>query len=655
MWQPMTSDYIAGALTAAVLVGGFAFWRAGFLRRERARLEALVAERTRELRASEAKFRGIFENAVEGVFQSSLDGRNLAANPAMARICGYRDPEELRAAVTDVATHFYVEPGRRDEINARLARDGVVVGCESEIRRRDGHTLWVSENVRLVHDAATGQDVYLGSIVDITEKRAAQEGLRAATRAAEAANRAKSAFLANMSHELRTPLNGILGFVRVMRRDPLTDARFRERLAIVDGSGEQLLHLINEVLDLSKIEAGKMELHPGPCSLPALLMGLNDVFAPRAAEKNLAFACGLDRETVPAMVRADEPRLRQVLTNLLDNAFKFTDHGAVELRVTGGGGSGPVVFEVRDTGGGIAPDQQEIVFQPFHQLDGGPRGTLPGTGLGLSISRRLVELMGGELRVESAPGRGSCFRFGLELTSTALPPGTSSRPRPRITGHRGPPRRALVVDDDGVNRSVARELFEQVGFQVNEARGGEECLELAARVTPDLVLLDLRMAPLDGFETARRLRQVGVAGTGTKILASSAGVLSAREQESVAASCDGFLPKPLDVDGLFDRVGELLGLAWTYDDHDAEAPAPGGGPPSALLLPPAEEIAALLDLARQGDVIKLRARLRQPQNQAGAHAAFVEKIDALAAGFQLGRITRALQEAQATLVAGQAR
>ena len=157
MWHPMTWDYVAGARTATCTAS--------------ARLEALVAERTRELRASETKFRGIFENAVEGV-QSSLDGRNLAANPAMARICGYRDPEELRAAVTDVATHFYVDPGRRDEINARLARDGVGVGCESEIRRRDGNTLWVSENVRLVHDAATGRDVYPGSIVDIAEKRA---------------------------------------------------------------------------------------------------------------------------------------------------------------------------------------------------------------------------------------------------------------------------------------------------------------------------------------------------------------------------------------------------------------------------------------------------------------------------------------------------
>ncbi len=772
----MTWDYVAGALTAALAVGGAALWRARLQGCERARLEALVNERTRELRTSEARFRGIFENAVEGIFQSSLEGRNLVANPAMARICGYDDPAQLQAALTDVETQFYVQPGRRREINAKLAREGALVGCESEIYRRDGSTIWVSENVRVVEEPETGRRVYLGSIVDVTQKRRAeaeirafqqrfallvrptplavvefdtsarvtawnpaaermfgypaaeaigrpvqellldedecapftagwkectaggghsaatrrvrtrdgrsilcecystalideagaligvaslaldvtereeaQERLRTAMRAAETANRAKSAFLANMSHELRTPLNGILGFVRVMRRDPKTDPQFRERLAIVDSSGEHLLHLINEVLDLSKIEAGKMELHPGPCNLPALLMGLRDVFGPRAAEKGIGFRCEMDAATVPTLVRADEGRLRQVLTNLLDNGFKFTDRGAVELRVTNAGGN-VLRFAVRDTGIGIAPDRHEEIFQPFHQLEVN-RGGAQGTGLGLGISRRLVELMGGKLGLESAPSQGSTFSFGLELPPSA-PPAGPPRVRPSITGYRGSPRRVLVVDDEPVNRAVARELFAQVGFQVGEAASGEECLERVARLAPGLILLDLRMAPWDGFETVRRLRQTEALGR-VKILASSAGALSPAEQEFLVAHCDGFIPKPIDVDTLFDEVAALLGLDWTYGYAGHETvPAPVPPPDvvvDARALPPPEEIAALLALARQGDVVKLRARLQDRGNQGGADASFTKGLEALAARFQIGQIILTLQGAQTVL------
>ena len=410
MWTLM---YRGGLLASVIGLVVFVISLVLAARRERARLEALVASRTRQLRQSEELFRSIFEHATEGIFQSSLDGRNLRANPAMARICGYANPEEMREELTDAATLFYVQPGRREEINAEVVLRGVVQDCESEIYRRGGGTIWVAESVSRVVDPATGDTVYQGSIVDITARREMQQAREQARAAAEAANRAKSAFLAHMTHELRTPLTGILSGARVALQDPATDDRNRRRYALIADSGEHLLRLIDEALDHSRIEAGRMELRARPFDLAEFLRAVSGRFGPQAADTRLDFRCEAD-PALPQFVHGDALRLRQVLDNLLSNALKFTDHGEVALGVRRGPGA-RVGFEVRDTGIGIPADALTTIFRPFQQVPASGRPGTPGVGLGLSIGARLVGLLGGELRVESSPARGSRFFFDIPL------------------------------------------------------------------------------------------------------------------------------------------------------------------------------------------------------------------------------------------------
>ena len=408
-----TLMYRGGLLVGISVAAAFVLWQILAARRERARLEALVISRTRQIRQGEELFRSIFEYATEGIYQSSLDGHNLRANPAMARFCGYADPGQMQRELTDVAHQFYVQPGRRQEINAAVANDGAAVDWESEIRRRDGSTFWISESVRTVVDPASGQTVYQGSIVDVTARRETQAAREHARLAAEAANAAKSAFLTHVTHELRTPLTGILSNARVALRDGSLEEVDRARYALIASSGVHLLALIDEILDLSRMEAGHMELRPSRFSLDELLRTVTDAFAARAAEKRLEMRCSLD-PLLPCTVQGDALRLRQVLDNLIGNAFKFTAQGSVSLDVRRTE-AGEMRFEVTDTGVGIPAELCSAIFEPFRQVASPRLPEHSGVGLGLHISARLVRLMEGELRVASVPGEGSRFFFDLPL------------------------------------------------------------------------------------------------------------------------------------------------------------------------------------------------------------------------------------------------
>ena len=412
MWTLM---YRGGLATGALALTALVVWQIVAARRNRARLEALVASRTRQLRQSEELFRSIFEHASEGVFHSSVDGRNLRANPAMAAILGYDGPAEMRVLLTDVSTQFYVRSERRAEFQRCIAETGVVTDFESEVRRKDGGTLWISENARTVTDPATGEAVYQGSVVDITARREMREAQEQARAAAEAASQAKSTFLAQITHELRTPLTGILGSARVALRDSSLERKNRERFSLIAESGEHLLCLIDDVLDLSRIEAGHMEPRLAPFDLADLLRTLGGDFQLRSVETGIGFTQHFDL-ALPRTVRGDAGRLRQVLVNLLGNAFKYTDRGEVALRADRNGTPTPMVrFEVSDTGIGIPAEQAEAIFRPFHQVAMSGRSGKGGVGLGLNISARLVELMGGTLQVASEMGRGSRFWFVVSL------------------------------------------------------------------------------------------------------------------------------------------------------------------------------------------------------------------------------------------------
>ncbi|HYD83139.1 MAG TPA: PAS domain S-box protein, partial [Opitutus sp.] len=365
------------------------------------------------LRRAELQYRSIFENALEGLYQTSPDGRFLKANPALAKMCGYATPEELVRSMNDIGHQLYVKPGRRAEFLRLIERRDEVTDFHSQIRRRDGTTLWIGESVRVIRDAQGKVSHFEGVAVDITQQREVARALQAAKEAADAASRAKSYFLASVSHELRTPLNGILGYTQILRRDPALGDKQRDGVRVIHDSAEHLLALINDVLDLSKIEAGRIELQPADFDLVEFIAGVERVLAPRARDKGLLLETQVD-EDVPRWVRGDEQRLRQVVFNLVANAVTFTQRGGVVLSVKTDGAA--LRFSVSDSGPGILPEDVGKLFEPFTQV-GAPRAG--GTGLGLAISRSLVERMGGRLQVESQPGWGSRFWFALTLPVAA--------------------------------------------------------------------------------------------------------------------------------------------------------------------------------------------------------------------------------------------
>ncbi|AUI67348.1 ATP-binding protein [Beggiatoa leptomitoformis] len=381
---------------------------------------------------------------------------------------------------------------------------------------------------------------------------------------AEAANRYKSIFLANMSHELRTPLNGILGYTQILRRDKSLNKNHQEKLASIQRSGEHLLTLINDVLDLSKIEAGKLELHHTNFRFPPFFKDIADLFTLRSSQKGLQFITQ-PLSSLPKMVYGDEKRLRQVLLNLLSNAVKFTAQGQVSFRLIYS--DNRARFEVEDTGIGIAPEQHETVFQPFKQV-GELSHQIEGTGLGLSISKKLVELMDGELYVESVLGEGSIFWFDIELIE--ITDASSEKIVEEIPQHlvqiQGNKQRILVVDDIAENRQVLSHLLKEFGFDVQTADNGENGLKQAIQFLPEVIITDLRMPVMDGIALTHKLRQQEVFKD-TLIIMLSAHVFETDKQASLEAGCNEFLTKPLNIESLLKMLQTYFKIEWIYTEE----------------------------------------------------------------------------------------
>ena len=397
--------------------------------------------------------------------------------------------------------------------------------------------------------------------------------------AAEAANRAKSVFLANMSHEIRTPMNAILGYAQILRDQPTLSADQRRAVETIHASGDHLLGLINDVLDLSKIEAGREELRAADFDLRDLTQGLSTLFELRCQQKKLAWRVELEVEHW--RVRGDENKLRQVLINLLGNAVKFSEEGEVALSVRQQEDR-RYYFGVQDTGPGIAVEQQAAIFEPFHQAT--PETQKGGTGLGLTIARRHVELMGGQLQLESAPSQGACFSFILSLPA---PQGRTGNILPEAH-YRGVVRlapgrtlRVLIVDDVATNRDILAQLLKGIGAQVALAEGGAQALEQARIQRPDLVFTDIRMPGMDGVELLRQLRQEHPL---LPVVAVSASVMEHERLYYLSAGFDDFIDKPFRTERLYACVDQVLGVEYEYAWPQTET---GGAPPemNQLVLP----------------------------------------------------------------------
>ncbi len=681
----------------------------GELSRSFDHMAAALSEHTRRLRQTEAKYRGLFENAQEGIFRVTPEGRFLDANPALARMLGYESAEELMGKVTDIGRDIYADPGARERVLEMLLEKGSVADIEMRCRRRDGSLGWGSVNSRLVRDESGAVVACEGFAMDITERRETAEAIRrqheqlqgildhspsfivlkdrqgrillanrpyieaqghdparifgldsyahltdqaaettrqedalvldtglphtffrdipvrgqwrpvAATKfplfdasgtpdrvcaiatdiselrdmekelvrakeQAEEANRAKSEFLAKMSHEIRTPMNSVIGLTKITLQSRL-DEEQRDYLETVLESSLALLALINDILDLSKIEAKALALEDVDFSLPRVIGAAVKSLRVQSQKKKLHLAASIGRKT-PRYVRGDPLRLRQIIVNLLGNAIKFTDAGEVLLeveplplamrrRVTRHDGVA-LLFSVRDTGCGIAPDKVAMIFEPFRQADGSVTRRHGGTGLGLAICRQIVELMGGSIWVESVEGQGSVFFFAVSLAPGDPVKAVGERRAVDEVRVPGEPLRVLVAEDNAVNAKVAEVFLRRLGHAVARASTGAQAIELLSREAFDLVLMDLEMPGMDGLAATRAIRD-GLAGERNRdipIIAATAHALSGYQAACRAAGMNAFVAKPLDFKELTALVGQAGARPVTGDDPAGTRNAP---------------------------------------------------------------------------------
>jgi len=465
---------------------------------------------------------------------------------------------------------------------------------------------------------------------------------------AQSANRAKSEFLANMSHELRTPLNGILGYTQICLKDRHLSEQQKGRITVIHQCGEHLLTLINDILDLSKIEARKMELFPREFPFGEFLQSIVEICKIKAEQKGISLTYQLP-SPLPEVIQADDRRLRQVLLNLLGNAVKFTETGAIAFRV--GYHEQKIRFEVEDSGIGIASDHLDEIFKPFQQVGENSRKT-EGTGLGLAISGQLIEMMGGKLQVKSTLGLGSTFWFDLNLLATHSSTVAVKPVKRTITGVKGNKRKILIVDDKLTNRSILVNLLEPIGFDVLDAVDGQDGLNKAHEFQPDAILIDLVMPKLDGFEATRRLRSMPVLKH-IIVIAISASAFEFDQQQSLQVGCNDFLSKPIREEDLLQKLQEHLKLEWIYENEgEIGEPLKTQDKPdssqvistSSSSLPPAEEIAILLDLAMRGDLRAIAKRATQLEALNPQWSSFSIHLRQLAKGFKGRQILEFLQQ-----------
>ncbi len=585
------------------------------------------------LQASETRYRVVAEQTGHLVYDYDTASGQIDWAGPIPQMTGYSVQEFATLDIRGWEAHIHPE----DRANAlRALQQARTEYQKYQIEYRfqcaDGHYIYVEdEGVLLPHPKESSWRM-LGTMKDISERKRAEQALREAKEEADKANRAKSRFLADISHELRTPLNAILGYAQILLRDNTLAQKAHDGIAIIQQSGDHLLGLINDILDLAKIESDKLEVQLEPFELQDFLQGIADAFLVRATSKNVRFQMAVD-PLLPTRVRGDERKLRQILFNLIGNAIKFTDVGEVRFAIAPD--EQGIGFQVTDTGHGIRSKDLEQLFEPFRRLDNTEHVT-EGAGLGLVISRRLVDLLGGTLKVESTFGQGSCFSFTLPLPTVTAPEPVRAVPTTPIIGYRGPRRRVLIADDKRENRAVLVDMLAPLGFQVAEAVNGQAALELAAQFRPHVILMDMRMPVLDGLEATRRLRQSDTLRE-IRIIAVSASAYGHHRAQYLAAGADAFLSKPFRQEKLLALLGTQLGLELAYA-NDISAVVARQIAESELVLPSTAELAVLRELAQRGDLRNLLVHVGRLEGADQRYAPFAAHLRSLAERFQIKKI-----------------
>jgi PAS domain S-box-containing protein len=555
----------------------------------------------------------------------NTNGEIVSLNPAAESLFGYSQAEVSGRRADDLITgspEMYQEALKFSQ--RTFAQKSV--HAITQRARKDGSM--VDVELLAVPIVVEGRTTGAMAIYhDITE-------LQRARQAAETAVRAKSEFLAHMSHELRTPLNGILGYAQILQRQPGLDETTRDGLNIIQRSGEHLLTLINDVLDLAKIEAYRLELFPDYLHLPDFLHEVAGLMRMRAEQKNLHFVMETD-DSLPEGVQVDEKRLRQVLLNLLGNAIKFTNRGQVIFRVTvanqppaeGETERRRLRFQVEDTGVGIATQEIEKIFLAFEQV-GDVKQRAEGTGLGLAISKQIVEMMGGTLQVRSEEGKGSLFWFEVELPLVSASPAQAIVSQP-VLGYQGARRTILVVSNHTSNRAALASILEPLGFQILFGLNDLGHINLPQRIRPDLILIDLT-APTDASAHAvRDIRQIPVLAE-TPIIAISASLSANDKAVCQWIGCNDLLPRPIDQGRLLALLQKYLKLTWLYQEksrQNGEGEATGG----QMILPPQAEMETLIQLTALGNMWGVSERARALVASDEKYRSFALRIQELAA------------------------